>query len=386
MKPTVVIAIAIGVLLATIIAVIIITRPQKKQGQIVLGEEFAKAKQAEEARKRKGGTGESPMPSGEYDRWRGEHSLINPAKNSLDSELSGLCQRFATSEAQARAVMRTAISLEEFYTLLTFSSRAAVFALRERNVDWIKNGLRAVAMIEAERTDARDILLSIPLLYHSAKRIGANADQLFREAAELSEPNVKELLVGFINRSDEEKDIRSSWGYDEVETASGVGFIEWEFEEYNPTYDLKKIVIELGEVIAKDKYQPSLDVASSLPPVWLQSKENPTLESVLKRVRGGASISGDLRPAEHPSHSSQALMVFLVEMEDSRSAQELLEMSKRKRPDDYSMVGVAEGKLFCLVVGRSIQQGVASFETAQSLQRFAAPVAEVLKRFTPSGT
>ena len=386
MKPTVVIAIAIGVLLATIIAVIIITRPQKKQGQIVLGEEFAKAKQAEEARKRTGGTGESPMPSGEYDRWRGEHSLINPAKNSLDSELSGLCQRFATSEAQARAVMRTAISLEEFYTLLTFSSRAAVFALRERNVDWIKNGLRAVAMIEAERTDARDILLSIPLLYHSAKRIGANADQLFREAAELSEPNVKELLVGFINRSDEEKDIRSSWGYDEVETASGVGFIGWEFEEYNPTYDLKKIVIELGEVIAKDKYQPSLDVASSLPPVWLQSKENPTLESVLKRVRGGASISGDLRPAEHPSHSSQALMVFLVEMEDSRSAQELLEMSKRKRPDDYSMVGVAEGKLFCLVVGRSIQQGVASFETAQSLQRFAAPVAEVLKRFTPSGT
>jgi hypothetical protein len=282
--------------------------------------------------------------------------------------------------------MRTAISLEEFYTLLTFSSRAAVFALRERNVDWIKNGLRAVAMIEAERTDARDILLSIPLLYHSAKRIGANADQLFREAAELSEPNVKELLVGFINRSDEEKDIRSSWGYDEVETASGVGFIGWGFEEYNPTYDLKKIVIELGEVIAKDKYQPSLDVASSLPPVWLQSKENLTLESVLKRVRGGASISGDLRPNEHPSHSSQALMVFLVEMEDSRSAQELLEMSKRKRPDDYSMVGVAEGKLFCLVVGRSIQQGVASFETAQSLQRFAAPVAEVLKRFTPSGT
>lgn len=385
MKPTVVIAVAIGVLLAAIIAVIIIPRPQKKQGQIVLGEEFAKAKQAEEARKRKGGTENSPMPAGEYDRWRGEESLVNPTKNSFDSELSDLCQKFATSDSKTRAAMRNAISMDEFYTLLTFSKRAAVFAIREQSVEWIKNGLTAVAIIEAERIDYRDTLMSVPLLYHSAKRIGANADQLFREAAELCEPNVKELLIGFINRSDEEKDLRSSWGYDEVETAGGVGFIGWEFEEYNPTHDLKKIVLELGEVIAKDKYQPSLDVASSLPPVWLQSKENPTLESVLKKVRGGASISGDLRPNEHPSHISQALMLFLVEMEDSRSAQELLEMSKKKRPDDYSMLGVAEGKLFCLVVGRSIQQGVASFETPEKLKRFAVPVAEVLKKFAASG-
>jgi len=384
MNTKVVVAVSIGVVLAIVVAVILIMRPGKKQEYIVLGEEFAKAQAAEAARKQKEGTGRSPMPVGEYDHWRGEESLVNPTKNSLDSELSSLCQRFATSDARTRKEMRNSISLEEFYTLLNFGNRSAVFAIREQNLEWIKNGLRAVAMIEAERTDFRDILLTLPLLYHSANKINGDADKLFREAADLAEPNVKNIIIGFIQRPADEKDIRESWGYDEVDTASGIGFIRRGFEEYHPTYDMKKIVIDLGEVFAKDKYQPSLEIASDLPGVWLESNENPSLESVLKKVRAGASIHGELRPNEHASHKSQILMVFLVEMADSRAAQELLEMSKRKRPDDYAMLGVSEGKLFCLLIGKSFEQGVASFETTEKMKRFAAPVSEVLRRHTTS--
>jgi hypothetical protein len=73
-------------------------------------------------------------------------------------------------------------------------------------------------------------------------------------------------------------------------------------------------------------------------------------------------------------------MIFLVEMDDSRTAQQLLEMSKKKRPADYSMLAVSEGPLFCLVVGRSFEQGVASFETPETLQRFSPVLTEVLKR------
>jgi hypothetical protein len=70
--------------------------------------------------------------------------------------------------------MRTSMSMEEFYTLLTFSNRAAVFAMREKSVV-------------------------------------ANPDQLFRDAGKLSEPDVATLLTGFVERSAEEKDIRASW-------------------------------------------------------------------------------------------------------------------------------------------------------------------------------
>lgn len=379
MKLAVIIAVAVGTLLVILIAVMM---RRRGKGEVYLGEEYAKAKLAEQRRKLKGDGGKSPMPAVKYDFWRGEESLISPVKNSLDSELTELCQRFAQSDEKVRAKMRTSISLEEFDTLLSFSNRSAVFALREQNVNWVSNGLTAIAMIEAERTDFRDILMSLSLLYHSAKRIGADANQLFRDTAQLSEPNVATLLTGFIGRPPEEKDLRTSWGYDEVETAAGIGFIRWGFKEYHPTYDLKKFAIDIAATVAKDKYQPSsVEVAVDLPSVWLESQENPSLKSVLKKVRAGASVHGDLRPNEHPSHKSQVLMVFLVEMEDSRAAQELLAMSRNKRPTEHAMLGVSEGRLFCLLIGESFEQGVPSFETSESLQRFSAVMTEVLKRY-----
>src|SRR6185503_8830913 len=112
---------------------------------------------------------------------------------------------------ESRSAIRIAISMDEFYTLLTFSQRASVFAIREENPEWIVIGLSAIAMIEKERTDYRDILVALSLLYHSATRIGENPDQLLRSAAVLSEAGVSELIVGFVERPQQEKDLRSSW-------------------------------------------------------------------------------------------------------------------------------------------------------------------------------
>ncbi len=209
-----------------LILVVVILRARKKQ-TYVLGEEYAKAVAVEQQRKQNGDGRKSPMPAVEYDSSRGEYSLLNPVKNSLDSELVVLCQRFAKSDAQSRADMRSSISMEEFYTLINFSQRAAVFAMREKNVEWVNNGLTAMAMIEAERMDYRDVSMPVGLLYHSAGKVGANADQLFRDAAKLSEPTVAKLLTGFIERRAEDKEIRSSSGYDEVETNNLVGLIGW---------------------------------------------------------------------------------------------------------------------------------------------------------------
>jgi len=122
-------------------------------------------------------------------------------------------------------------------------------------------------------------------------------------------------------------------------------------------------------------------LADELPSIWLESKENASLESVLKKVRAGGTIHADLRPNEHPSYKSQVLMIFLVEMADERAAQELQEMSVRKRPANYSMVGISSGKLFCLVVGESFEQGVTSVENALSLQRFVPGIREILSRY-----
>lgn len=304
---TLIVVVAVSILF---ILVVVILRVRKNQ-TYVIGEEYAKAVAVEQQRKRNVSGRKSPMPATQYDSSRDEESLINPTKNSLDAELVGLSQRFAKSDAHARAEMRASISMDEFYTLLTFANRSAVFALREKNVEWINNALAAIAIIEAKRTDPRDILMPLSLLYHSAKRIGANPDQLFRDAGKLSEPDVATLLTGYVERPPEDKDLRSAWGYDEVETEGGVGFIRWENKKYQPAADLKKVIIEIANLVAKDKYQPSsVEVASELPAVWLRPKENPSVPSVLEKVRAGASILAGLRPNEHPSYKSQMLMIF----------------------------------------------------------------------------
>jgi hypothetical protein len=373
------IIIVVGVLFVLVLFIMLMRQRQKKE--YILGEPMAKAIEAEQQRKAMGDTVKSPMPDMKYDFWRGEQNLIKPVQASLDSILSDLCQDFAKNDAATRAKIRASMSMDEFYTILTFSRRAAVFAIRKQESDFIANGLTAIAMIEKERVDFRDILIALSLLYHSAKRIGKNADQLFQDAATLSETNVSELIIGFIKQSPEKNDLRSAWGYEEVETEEGIGFIEWMGTEYNPTYDLKKIALEISDFIATDKYQPSsVTIATELPEVWLKSIDDAALDKALKTVRGVASISADLRPDAHPEHASQMFTVFLVEVADESVAQTLMDISKKKKPSDYCMLGLTKGRLFCLVIARAFVAGEESFETPESLTRFSKGTVEILIR------
>ena len=374
-----------ALLLLALVLLVSIRKPEPKNAYAI-GEQFAKALEVEQQRKSSGNTGKSPMPGGDYDFWRGEKYLINPAPSALDSKLRELCRSFAKGGAVSRAKTRASISMDEFYTLLTFSKRAAVFGIRERNAGWLIDGLTALSMIELDRVDFRDALVSISLLHHSAVKIGQNANQLLSDAAARSESKVSGLIKDFIKGPPEDKVLRAKSGYDEVETRDGIGFIGWEFNVYNPTYDLKKIALELAEYITADKYQPDLvSIATDLPDYWLKTKDSASLDKSLQAVRGGATISGKLRQNEHPDHESQMFNVILVEVSDESVAKTLLELSKKKKHPDYCMLGLAEGKLFCLIVARSFDRDKKAFETSESLARFSKGFAGILSRYAYKG-
>ncbi|HKS39549.1 MAG TPA: hypothetical protein VJX74_02970, partial [Blastocatellia bacterium] len=180
---------------------------QQKEREYVIGQERADAAQAEAKRKQKGNTGISPMPKERYDFWHGDESVLNPAKVPLDSKLKELCNRFAKNNPQMRARIRYSIDMEEFDTLLTFSNRVAVFAIREQNAAWITSGLTAIAMIEYDRMDFRDILIAMSLLYYSANRIGQDADTMFLNTAVLAEQKVAALLRGYMKQNAEYKNL-----------------------------------------------------------------------------------------------------------------------------------------------------------------------------------
>jgi hypothetical protein len=75
----------------------------------------------------------SPIgPDMRYDFYAGEMELIDPHRLPLDNKLTEICHRFAGSDATTRAITRTSVSMDDFYTLFTFARRSAVFALRDK--------------------------------------------------------------------------------------------------------------------------------------------------------------------------------------------------------------------------------------------------------------
>lgn len=355
------------------------TDPEK--GVYVIGREMAKAAEAEQRWKQQG-TRESPLPKQGYDSWHGDLSLIDPAPNSLDDALREITGRYATSDPQQRAALRDSIDMDGFYTLMTFGRRSAVFAMREKKVEIARHGLTAIAMIDQQRVDFRDILMCLSLLYHAANRVGADADKMFREAALLAEPEVGKQIVGFAEQTSDYRSLRRSWGYDEVETAKGVGFIGWEFAKYAPTVDLKSLAMDVADLVAADKYQPDgISVAAKLPPIWLSKGKNAELERVMAGIRGGASLHGSLRPNEHPKHAEQGFFVFIVETSQPDDAQTLLRLSQAQDVQGHCMIGAAASRLFALIVARSTMVGVEAYETRTTLARFEEGLAKILARY-----
>ena len=302
--------------------------------------------------------------------------MIDPEPDDQDAAFRKVVRRYAKGDSQRREAVRDSIDTRGCSALLAFASRAAVFAMRENKVDAARDGLTAIAMITQEQIDFRNILWCLSLVYHAANRVGADADKLFREIAPVAEPGTAKLIVGFAERTP--KSLRSSWGYDEIQTEKGIGLIRWEFKKYHPTIDLKPLAVEVARLVAADKYQPnSVEVATHLPPVWLARGKNPELEAVLARVRGGATVWGLLRPFQDPTICWQQFTIFIVETFQDSDAQKLLKLSRKGTPEHH-MLGVAKGPLFALVVARSVKAGGKGIETTASLARFEGGLAAIL--------
>jgi hypothetical protein len=312
--------------------------------------------------------------------------LSDPPEHSLDVELRAICQRFASSDPAGRAKLRDSASMDDFYTLLSFSRRAAVFAMRQRNTERVIDGLTALAMIETKRIDFRDASVALSLLHHSGRAIGSGIDDFIEKAAALAEPEMTELMQRFLRRTEDQRGIRELSGYTAIETKAGPGFVRWNLEPYQPSLPLDQIGLALARLVQRDKYQAAtVTLATSLPSFWLSSVDDRTLKRALATVRGAVSISASLRPQESRDSEFQHLVIFLAEMESESEADALLDLSRKKqvRANSFVLIGVGQGPLFCLVVARSFKAGKPSFESQASIERFAPGIAAVLQAHSP---
>ena len=321
-----------------------------------------------------------------YDRWAGDYSITDPVPRPMDMALRAVCRGYAAARPENRAKHPAAPISDAPYALWQFARRCAVFAMRERELDFVVDGLTAVALLDPRRVDPRDVSSPLPLLAYAARAIGAGPEPLFAAAAELAPTEMREVIATFLQRP--EPSLRD-WLYAAVETPSGPGFVDMSVEPYDPAGPLDRVALALADAIGSNGYERgAVTLATKMPRIWLEGVDDAALSHALRAVRAAASIHAGLQPATAADgdHESRGMIVFLAELADAPSAAGLLRIAEAKSatPSEIALLGVGAGRLFCLLVARSFVQGVAPVETSRSLRRFEPRVSEILRDYGPS--
>ena len=122
-----------------------------------------------------------------------------------------------------RAYIRSRINEVQGWILLTFSKRAAVRGIQERDVEEVRLALIANAIENLAAKDVRDNLVALGLIYYCASTINAKPGDLFEEAVQLAGPAIQAVLRDFNERNDLD-DIAVAMGFEEVEDGGQIGF------------------------------------------------------------------------------------------------------------------------------------------------------------------
>ncbi len=310
-------------------------------------------------------------------------SLIDPQPVPADGEVRHAARTFAAADASRRAEMRDDMSMNDFYALLTFAQRASVFAMRSSDPAWIVDALHSVAVVDSGRIDERDIPLTLSIVHHAAERIGMDTRKRFEAAAALAEKRPAELIRSFVRGEEKYKDLRTSWGHDEIVTPHGVGIITREFSPYQPSKDMASLAVKIAMLVRADRYVPSsVSIASKLPSMWFRTDDETGLQALLRHVRAGLTVQALLLPTLRPVHEMQTLCVFVVETEEGGTSEQLMRIASTHPPREEARIAMREGDVFCMVIEHAVWEEAAPFETAETLSRFREPISVLLREYS----
>lgn len=208
-----------------------------------------------------------------------------------DDALRELCERFRTRPAG----VRNALTTDDLYALLAFAGRAAVAGMRGGDAAWIADGLTAVAMIDDERIDPRDLDPPLGILRHAAMFIGADAGALFAEAAR----HATRSVAGAFHR-----------------------------DLLHASHELLRIALEIAAILEHDGYRiEEMKLAAALPEAWFD--EAP-------RAKGVVTI--------HARGEERMAIAFVADTVGAHSV--------RPIEHDAAAIVVTHENLLCLLIAR----------------------------------
>jgi hypothetical protein len=299
---------------------------------------------------------------------RGELSLrhfrVVGTDEIIDDRVAGL----AAAGGEDREASRSSLTMDDFYTLLTYARRAAVRAIRSRQDAVARRGVAALALIDLDRVDWRDVAWQAGLLSYAIGRIGGTAGDAFREAAALAGGETAAFLANLAGRPPAGL---SEWGFREVQTPQGPGLIEDDGAPYQPESDLIGLADAVAVSLRGDIWHLSEPVTGAeLPAAWLRGARPEDLEPALRSVTGCVKLRGALTTQDSPGYRAQHMLVFLAETRDPEAASIIAAAAGPRHGSSFAALAVAARTLCAVMTARSFIQGTPSLETQASLQRF----------------
>jgi len=241
----------------------------KSSDTFVLGSQMAQASDAQERHDNQLGVPPSPLADLRYSDV--ECRLWRWSESGVDISVEKIVTGFANSAEPQRNIMRDSMTMDDFYTLLTFERRCALSSLRTGETYKIEMALTAIAMIELARVDWRDLLVASRLIRYVGQRLDAPLKDIVTRTAQMAEPKTAEaLLVDGTARIN----LSESCGYKEVVTSEGVALYQTGYKSFAPKAHLAETAFAVAVALEDNDYEISdIEVASDIPLIWLDTDE-----------------------------------------------------------------------------------------------------------------
>lgn len=328
---------------------------------------------AAEARHQAVPRGPSPLAGVAYEP---NLSLLHFTQVPADEVLDEFVARFAASGEEDRARLRADLPQGDLYTVLSYAQRSAVRALRSGDGEVARRGVAALAAVDIDRVDWRDLAWKAGLLSYALGKITGDAAGAFQAAASLAEGSTAAFLT---RQAGQPQASLSDWGFREIRTSDGVGLIEQEGAPYRPVSDLARLAEAVKAGMDDSSWQLSGPViGSDLPAVWLRAGKPRKVANALGSLTGCARLRGTFADRNRPGAGAQHMAIFLAETVKPAAAG-IIAKSAGPGPDgSFTAVSAAAGTLCAVLIARSWIKGTPAIETQASLERFRPVLVDAL--------
>jgi len=346
----------------------------RKSGEtVVIGAQVADAMAAQRRHSARSGGRSSSLANLRYSTK--ESCLWRWTDSPVDDDILAEVAHFAQLDQAERRTVRDSLTMDDFYTLLTFARRCALASLRCGDAGRIETALIALAMIELERIDWRDLSIASALVRYGGQSLGLPVASLVNRAVQMAEPQTARALAG--DRT-ARVDLAQSCGYRVVRTPEGVVLFETGYEHFAPKADLARIAFEIASELEADGYEiSSVEVARDIPLTWLSADEGTPISRMVQCFSGCVSIRGVPRADPAPESSGQSILVFVAEAASEENARAVAAAADTSSGPLQTQMGLASGRLCAVIIQWSWMADTPPLEDLRSLERLR-PVVERL--------